>query len=70
MLLVLLESPWQVRFLGGDLWDIEFWVIFVIENSTKLQKARFGRRKLLGKEFSFGPTTRAALGDIDNLGMG
>ncbi len=70
MFLVLLESPWQVRFLGGDFWDMEFWVIFVIENSKKLQKAGFGRRKLLGKEFAFGPRTHATLGDIDNLGVG
>jgi len=56
MLLVLLESPWWIRFYGGDfvifkfmVWDIlNLSVICATENSTKLTNKIFWKDKLVG----------------------
>jgi hypothetical protein len=48
---------WFCNLETQGLKDIEFWVIFVIWNSTKLQNMVFGKRNQLGNEFTFGPTT-------------
>ncbi len=37
--------------------DIEFWLVFVIENSIKLQKMVFKGKHLLGNHFTLGLTT-------------